>query len=273
MRNSTSWLRYTIAIVALLAGLLLSIRWSERGLLLESPGASALTSNEEEGSDWDLDAMRVFNQVLLQIRTDYVDPERTDAQQMLVHAIDRIQNTVPEVVALFDRDIESDPTEVSITVGDETRDWDLTSVTNNWQMAFMMREVFGFLERTLDPEETDFQDLEYAAINGMLSTLDPHSSLLSPRIYEEMQASNRGSFGGLGIVISIRDAQLTVISPMANTPAGRAGFQAGDRIVKINDESTINMPLDEAVNRLRGVPGSTVTVEIMRDGWLEPHVF
>lgn len=273
MRNSTSWLRYTIAIVALLAGLLLSIRWSERGLLLESPGASALTSNEEDGSDWDLDAMRVFNQVLLQIRTDYVDPERTDAQQMLVHAIDRIQNSVPEVVALFDRDIESDPTEVSITVGEETRDWDLTTVTNNWQMAFMMREVFGFLERTLDPEETDFQDLEYAAVNGMLSTLDPHSSLLSPRIYEEMQASNRGSFGGLGIVISIRDAQLTVISPMANTPAGRAGFQAGDRIVKINDESTINMPLDEAVNRLRGVPGSTVTVEIMRDGWLEPHVF
>lgn len=217
--------------------------------------------------------MRVFNQVLLQVRANYVEPERVDALRMLVHALDRVQNFEPEIVALFDRELEARPTKVDVSVGAVSQRFDLSDVESHWQLSFKLREIFRFLQEHLDSEKTDLQELEYAAINGMLNTLDPHSALLSPRVFEEMQAANRGSFGGLGIVISIRDGDLTVISPMANSPAGRAGFKAGDRIVKINEESTVNMPLDEAVSRLRGTPGSDVTLQITRDGWTEPHEF
>jgi carboxyl-terminal processing protease len=112
----------------------------------------------------------------------------------------------------------------------------------------------------------DLRDVEYAACNGMLHTLDPHSVLLSPEAYKEMNLTTQGQFGGLGIVISIRDQQLTVMNPMPGTPAGRAGVKKYDRIVKINGESTLNMGLNEAVNHLRGAPGTKVTVFIHRDG-------
>lgn len=273
MRQNSPWLRYLVAVFALLAGLVLSIRWSERGVLLEGPGASALSSASPTSDAWDLDAMRVFNQVLLQVRSNYVEPERVDAHRMLVHAIDRVQNFEPEIVAIFNRELEARPTSVEISVRAISETFDISDVESHWQLSFKLREVFRFLQEHLDTERTDAQELEYAAINGMLNTLDPHSALLSPRIFEEMQASNRGSFGGLGIVISIRDGHLTVISPMADSPAGRAGFRAGDRIIKINEESTINMPLEEAVSRLRGTPGSDVTLQITRDGWGEPHEF
>jgi carboxyl-terminal processing protease len=90
--------------------------------------------------------------------------------------------------------------------------------------------------------------------------------LLSPEAYKEMNLSTQGQFGGLGIVISIRDQQLTVINPMPGTPASRAGVKKYDRIQKINNESTLNMGLNEAVNHLRGAPGTRVTVWIHRDG-------
>lgn len=217
--------------------------------------------------------MRVFNQVLLQVRSNYVDPERVDALRMLVHALDRVQNYEPEIVAIFDKEIEARPTKVDVSVGTKTQSFDLSDVASHWQLSFKLREIFRFLQANLDPNKTDLQEVEYAAINGMLNTLDPHSALLSPKIFEDMQAANRGSFGGLGIVISIRDGELTVISPMPDTPAGRAGFKAGDRIIKINEESTVNMPLDEAVSRLRGAPGSEVTLQVTRDSWVEPHEF
>lgn len=273
MRQSSTWLRYTIALFALLAGLILSIRWSERGVLLESPSATALSSTTSANADWDLESMRVFNQVLLQVRANYVEPERVDPRRMLVHALDRVQNFAPEIVALFNDELEASPTEVEVTVGTTSQEFDLSDVESHWQLSFKLREILSFIDKHIDKKNNDLQELEYAAANGMLSTLDPHSALLAPDLFKEMQASNRGSFGGLGIVISIRDDQLTVISPIANTPAGRAGFKTGDRIIKVNDESTINMPLDEAVSRLRGAPGSKITLQISRDGWSEPHEF
>jgi carboxyl-terminal processing protease len=109
----------------------------------------------------------------------------------------------------------------------------------------------------------------------MLKTLDPHTVLLPPEQFEEMQTSTRGEFGGLGIVISIRDGHLTVIKPIVGTPAFAAGLERGDRIVKINAESTLNMPLQEAVNRLRGKPGSKVTIFTRRENkagkWSSPR--
>jgi len=122
------------------------------------------------------------------------------------------------------------------------------------------------VQSRLKDSEVDLREVEYAACNGMLRTLDPHSVFLSPEAFEEMNLSTSGHFGGLGIVISIRDQMLTIMRPMPGTPAGRSGLKRLDRITKINNESTLNMPLDDAVDRLRGKPGSKVTIWVHRDG-------
>jgi len=127
-----------------------------------------------------------------------------------------------------------------------------------------MRDIFQFIEENIELDEDALKEVEYAAINGMLSTLDPHSVFLSPKNYNEVRLSTRGEFGGLGIVISIRDGSLTVISPIEGTPAHRAGIKAKDKIVRIGEESTVNMNLDEAVQRLRGKKGTKVSIWVLR---------
>ncbi len=116
-------------------------------------------------------------------------------------------------------------------------------------------------------EDKTYKDLIYGAINGMLSSLDPHSSFLPPDSFKEMQVETKGEFGGLGIVITIKDGILTVVSPIEDTPAYKAGIKAGDKILKINGESTRNLTLMEAVKKLRGKPGTKVTISIFREGF------
>ena len=115
-------------------------------------------------------------------------------------------------------------------------------------------------------EPTNSQDLIYGAIRGMLDTLDPHSSFMTPDVYKEMQVETQGSFGGLGIEITVREHQLTVVAPIDGTPAQRAGIQAGDHIIRIDKAPTKDMTLVEAVRKLRGPKGSQVTVTIFREG-------
>ena len=127
-----------------------------------------------------------------------------------------------------------------------------------------MKEIFKFIAQHLQSgkDAEAVRNIEYAATNGMLSTLDPHSMLLDPTMYTEMKMKTRGSFGGLGIVIGIRKGELTVIKPMPGTPAAEAGVKAGDRIVRIDRESTINMMINDAVSRLRGEPDTKVELWI-----------
>lgn len=115
-------------------------------------------------------------------------------------------------------------------------------------------------------EETATQELIEGAIDGMLSALDPHSAYLTPDSYKELQVDTEGSFGGLGIEITIRDDVLTVVSPIEDTPAYRAGVQAGDRIIKIEDELTKDMSLIDAVKKMRGKKGTRVTISLRREG-------
>jgi len=104
------------------------------------------------------------------------------------------------------------------------------------------------------------------AINGMLLSLDPHSAYLTPDLYRELQVDTKGSFGGLGIEITIRGGFLTVVSPIEDTPAFRAGIQPGDQIIKINGELTKDMSLLEAVKRMRGRKGTKIAISISREG-------
>ncbi len=122
-------------------------------------------------------------------------------------------------------------------------------------------------------DEVPPKDLVYSAIRGTLRGLDPHSSFLDPDMYREMQVETSGTFGGLGIEITLKDDVLTVVSPIDGTPAHRAGLHSGDRIVKIEGISTKDMSLTDAVKRMRGKPGTRVTISIMREGWTEPKEF
>ncbi|MBI4209467.1 MAG: S41 family peptidase [Deltaproteobacteria bacterium] len=119
-------------------------------------------------------------------------------------------------------------------------------------------------------EEVDDEKLIYGAIQGMISDLDPHSSFLPPKSNEDMEIAIKGSFEGLGIEIAIRDGILTVISPIEGTPAFEAGIEAGDKVLRIDEESTQNMTLFDAVEKLRGPKGTRVKLFILREGVDQP---
>src|SRR5213594_1886547 len=115
-------------------------------------------------------------------------------------------------------------------------------------------------------EEVGTQKLVEGAINGMLNALDPHSAYLTPELYKELQVDTEGSFGGLGIEITVRDGVLTVVAPIEDTPAYRAGIKAGDQIIKIEDQLTKDLSLIEAVKKMRGPKGSKGTISVRREG-------
>jgi len=114
-------------------------------------------------------------------------------------------------------------------------------------------------------EDTKPKDLIYGSLKGMLASLDPHSQFMDPETYNELKVDTEGKFGGLGIEITIKDGLLTVITPIEDTPAWKAGIKANDRIVKINDELTREMALTDAVKKMRGKPGEAVNLTILRD--------
>lgn len=115
-------------------------------------------------------------------------------------------------------------------------------------------------------DEVNTKELMTGAINGMLNSMDPHSGYLTPELYKELQMDTQGRFGGLGIEITIRNGMLTVVSPIEDTPAFRAGIKAGDQILKIDDEFTKDMNLTQAVKKMRGLKGSKLSLSIKREG-------
>jgi carboxyl-terminal processing protease len=122
-------------------------------------------------------------------------------------------------------------------------------------------------------EETETKDLVQGAVRGMLTSLDPHSSYMTPEMYKEMQVETKGEFGGLGIQIGIKDNHLTVIAPIEDTPAFAAGIQSGDFITKVNEDPTKDLTLMEAVQKMRGPKGTTCTLTIIREGIDSPLIF
>ncbi|ERP91958.1 peptidase S41 [Marinobacter sp. ES-1] len=130
-------------------------------------------------------------------------------------------------------------------------------------------EVFARIKDAYVEEVSDSELLE-SAIKGMLSDLDPHSTYLAPKDYEELEESTSGEFGGLGIEVGMENGFVKVISPIDDTPAQKAGVQAGDLIIKLDEKPVKGMSLEEAVNLMRGKPGSVLTLTIMREGETAP---
>jgi carboxyl-terminal processing protease len=143
---------------------------------------------------------------------------------------------------------------------------------NDYESIELFTDVMAIIKKSY-VEEVDTKKLIYGAINGMLSSLDPHSSFMTPDTYKEMKIDTKGAFGGLGIEISIKDGILTVISPIEDTPAYKAGLKAGDQILKIDDKFTKDLNINDAVKRMRGAKGTTVVLTIMREGFERPREF
>lgn len=251
------------------------------GLLAHSFGSGGLwhgfrsqiaAARPGEARKYDLTRLEAVNQTLKLVRDRYVDPDRIHPKEMLLSALNQVQRDVAQVIVLPSAD---KPGYVTIRVDTEQMELRVEDALGPWDVAAKLREAFAFMQKSLaDTKGVDLRDLEYAACNGILRTLDPHSVFMSPDAYREMNLSTSGHFGGLGIVISLRDQLLTVIRPMPDTPAVRAGLKKYDRILKINNESTLNMPLDDAVRRLRGKPGSKVSVWVARpDEWENTREF
>jgi carboxyl-terminal processing protease len=125
--------------------------------------------------------------------------------------------------------------------------------------------VLALVQKTY-VDKVSTKQLIDGAITGMLTALDPHSAYLPPEVYNELQVDTRGSFGGLGIEITMRDNVLTVVSPIEDTPAYRAGIKPGDQIIKIEDEFTKDLPLIEAVKKMRGPEGTSIRISVRREG-------
>lgn len=149
----------------------------------------------------------------------------------------------------------------------------IAETASNDSTVYEQLDLFGdIFERIraqyVEPVET--QKLVEAAINGMLTSLDPHSSYLSAKDFEDMQVQTKGEFGGLGIEVTQQDGFVKVISPMDGTPADKAGIKAGDYITHVNGEAILGLTLDQAVDMMRGPIGSEIVVTVVREGVQDP---
>jgi carboxyl-terminal processing protease len=151
--------------------------------------------------------------------------------------------------------------------------WERTGhATETYEELKTFSEVLTQVQKSY-VDETKVKDLVQGAIRGMLSTLDPHSAYMTPDMYKEMQVETKGEFGGVGIQIGVKENRLAVIAPIEGTPAYRAGIKSGDFITKVNDETTKDLTLMDAVQKMRGPKGSKVNLTIQRDGTPDPLQF
>lgn len=260
-RARKSWTTPAIVTISLLAALgLTAIGNPTAQADLQDPRDRMQRIPQPESVD-----LRVLDWALWNVSKYYVDPERVEPNRMALAALEALEETIPEVLILPMNEGRA----VKVRVGVSEQVFDLT-VGALWAVGPHVREVFRYIgDHTTLTEETR-EDAEYAAVEAVLETLDPHTNLLRPDDFENMKTSTKGSFGGLGIEISTRDGKITVIRVLDGNPAKRAGLQAGDRIVQINDESAVTMTVNEAVARLRGAPGTAVSIYVTRDGLRRP---
>ncbi|MBU4483943.1 PDZ domain-containing protein, partial [bacterium] len=216
-----------------------------------------------ENSDYSLSKAELLPTVLNYIKEDYLDPNRIDPEEMFKSALDYVQSNVPEIMVTYSGD------NYTVIIDRAIKKFPDKKLKHLGDLLSELKKVLSYIDLNYRGSK-EKNEIEYYVIDGILSTLDPHSNHLPPEIYNEFKVGTKGHFGGLGIVIGMRDGILTVIAPLEGTPASRAGMKAKDEILQIDDESTIGMTLTEAVNLMRGKVGTKVTLTISREKFTEP---
>src|SRR5271157_6052491 len=143
-----------------------------------------------------------------------------------------------------------------------------TAKSTDYEELTLFRDVMGIVQKNYVKDVSN-KELVQGALNGMLQSLDPYSEYLNEEMFKEFQVETKGQFGGLGIEITLENGILTILSPIEDTPAYKAGLKPGDKILKIDGETTKNITLLKAVKQMRGRPGTKVTLTIMREGFRE----
>jgi len=248
------------------------------GSLLTALGLTALSDTQAQAQRGDprkharlvpahdATELRVLDWTLWNISKFYVEPSRIDPHAMTLAALEALEKDIAEVLV----EPLAGGKRARVRVGTAERVFQVGDVEALWAVGPHVREVFRFIDRNTELTEEEQRRAEYAIVAGVLGTLDPHTNLLRPDDFEDMKASTKGSFGGLGIEVGTREGQITVIRVIEDNPAAKAGLKAGDKIVQIDAESAITFNLNECVGRLRGPPGSPVTVYVTRAGVAEP---
>jgi carboxyl-terminal processing protease len=207
----------------------------------------------------DLHPLTVYGKGLFYIQNNYVDPELLDPQKLFKSSLQGLEKGLSPVLITWDK------RSFKISVEGHSTRLALPKQLSYSKMKDLISQVLGFINTHYNGD-VGMIEREHFATAGLLETLDPHSTFLFPEVFSEFKVGTKGSFGGLGIVIGIRDHRLTVITPLEDTPAFRVGLKSQDKISQIDGESTINMSLTEAVGKLRGRVGTKVEIVVQRAG-------
>ncbi|HEY5997924.1 MAG TPA: S41 family peptidase [bacterium] len=210
----------------------------------------------------------IAGQALTYIDAFYVDPRRIVPATMLESAFRAIEGQSPEIIV----DLAADKHSVTVRARGFDRTFDVAGVQSLAGVARTLDDIVDFAAERLGAD-IDKTTLTYMAVNGALRALDPHTNVFSMKHFKEFKTSTSGTFGGIGFTFNVVDGEITIVSPIPDTPASRAGLQSGDRILFIDGVPTTNMSSDGAVGRMRGEPGTPVTLTIAREGWTEARDF
>ena len=214
---------------------------------------------------------QIVSPVISYVNKYYIDKNKIEPVEMLKEGLSKLEQIIDEVLIEFPENRKSK--NFTVQVMDNRKSFNYKNITDIKDLKGIFDEVFGYIGANYQPPDKTYLEIEYAVVDAILKTLDSNSGIITPKIYKEFMIETEGSFGGLGIVIGIREGQLTVISPIEGTPAYLAGVKSKDKIVQIEDGSTINMSLLEAVSKLRGPKGTKVNIHVMREGFSNPKKF
>ncbi|PCI30632.1 MAG: hypothetical protein COB67_01395 [SAR324 cluster bacterium] len=206
----------------------------------------------------------LISKVLNIVDRVYVDEKRIVHNSMLEGALDRLSARVAPVLTKVE--FKDGKVLINLRVDQFSQNFEFVAPKNTEGLNQILQAVARFTKKHLEADEKQ-ETVDYSLINGFLRKLDPHSLLLIPEVYSDFTTNTSGNFGGVGMMIGLRDGHLTIIAPIDDTPASRVGLRSKDKIVQIDDESTVNMSLSDAVSKLRGKEGTKVVIYILREGY------
>src|SRR3989338_9116935 len=221
--------------------------------------------NEEVNQAKEEHKFRLVGIVCSYLNRFYVEPDRVKPKEMLIESLSWLERIIPEVQV----NVNDESEEIEILVDKTSKIIDISRIRQLGELYNTLNDALRFVNEN-KYHEIKAEEIEYAAINGLLAQLDPHSVVFPPKDFAEFKIGTSGKFGGLGMVVGLRDGILTVISPIEGTPAFRAGLKSGDKIIAIDEDSTINMSLQESVGKLRGDPGTEVILSVLTEKAAQP---
>lgn len=235
-----------------------------RSMRTKAVSAKVIKTEQNNRKSYDISHSILMDSILSIVQSYYVDPERVENSSLLTLSMEAL-NGIPGVKA------GEEPGKVWVETSAGRKEFPVSKIPGYQEVIDALSAVAAEValhetDETQIGDQTDSQQASVDVLNSMLSHLDAHSALLNPEAYKELRQGTEGSFGGLGVLVGIRDNLLTVIKPLPRSPAQRAGILKYDRILGIDGKTTYGHTLDELVEYMRGEPGTAVKLSLLRDG-------